>query len=136
MLLDPFEEQFDLPAALVECTYGQCWQGMVICEKQQCFAGLCVFEADASQMIRKVSAAVETVEYDGLIADHACSSICGSGIKSPGIQIRFGACDKEAAGLMQDIQTLEIEICPIHHVEGTSFWNEQIENIDIVQLAI
>ncbi len=87
-------------------------------------------------MIRKVSAAVKTIEDDGLIADYACRSISGSGIEPSGIQIRFGASDKEAAGLMQDIQTLEVQICPIHYVKGPSFWDEQIENIDIVQLAI
>ena len=69
MLFDPFEEQFDLPATLVECAYGQCWQGVIIGEKQQRFAGLRVFETNASQMIRKVSAAVETIEYDSRIAD-------------------------------------------------------------------
>ena len=53
-----------------------------------------------------------------------------------GIHFGFGARDKETAGSIQDILTLEIEICPIHHREGTGFWNEQIQNIDIVQLAI
>jgi hypothetical protein len=55
---------------------------------------------------------------------YACGSIYGSEIESSCIQIRFGTSDEKAAGLMQDAQVLEIEICPIHHIEGTGFWNE------------
>jgi hypothetical protein len=37
---------------------------------------------------------------------------------------------------MQHVKALEIEIAPVHHVEGTRLRDENIEHIDIVQLAI
>ena len=54
MLLDPLEEQFDLPAAAVELGDGERGQGEVVGEKDQRLAGLGIFEADASQ--RRVEA--------------------------------------------------------------------------------
>ncbi len=50
--------------------------------------------------------------------------------------VRFGAGDEERAGLVQSEQPLEIEVGPIHHVNRRRLWNQQIEHVDIVQLAV
>ena len=52
MLLDPFEEQLDLPAAFVERGDGQGKQCGVVGQKHQRLARLGVVEANAAQMIR------------------------------------------------------------------------------------
>ena len=66
MLLDPLEEQFDLPARLVQRADGCGRQREVVGEVHQCLAGLGILEADAAQMVRIVPAAVIAVERDGL----------------------------------------------------------------------
>ena len=49
MLLEPFEEQFDLPAALKELGDGQSRHGEIIGQKDQGFAGERVTIADAAE---------------------------------------------------------------------------------------
>ena len=70
VLLDPFEEQFHLPAALVQRGNGQRRQRRIVGEKHQRLARLGVFVPDAPQMFRVVAGHVKPVEADGLVADH------------------------------------------------------------------
>ena len=51
-------------------------------------------------------------------------------------QVRFGAGDEEAARLVESGQALEVDISPIHYVEGTGLRRELVQNLDIVKLAI
>ena len=37
---------------------------------------------------------------------------------------------------MQAVEPLEVEIGTVHHIESTGFWHEQIQNVDIVHLAV
>jgi hypothetical protein len=61
VLLDPFEEQLDLPAALVERGDGQGRQGGVVRQKHQRLVQLLVMEPDASQMLGVALGGVEAV---------------------------------------------------------------------------
>lgn len=49
MLLDPFEEEFDLPAAAIELGDGQCRHDEVVGQKDQRLAGFWIAIADAAQ---------------------------------------------------------------------------------------
>src|SRR5205809_1364415 len=68
VLLDPSEEQLDLPAALVERGDRQRWQRRVVGQEDQRLARLRVLEANTRQMIRVVLGRVEAIEHDALIA--------------------------------------------------------------------
>ena len=48
MLLEPFEEQFDLPAAPIQVGDGQSWHGEVVGQEDQCLARFWIAIADAS----------------------------------------------------------------------------------------
>ena len=166
MLLDPFvasiqvlppEEQFDLPAALVERADGQCRQGHLVGEEDECLPGLRIFEADAArvaacafvlQVIGKALLRVKATERDSLIAHQTGAAIDRGGIDATSIQIRLRPCDEESPRLMHDMQALEIDagwpraIGPIHHValgqplDCTRLDGEQIERMHVVQLAV
>jgi len=71
VLLDPLEEQFDLPAALVEGADGRGRQAEMVGEKDECFEGFGIVEADPAQMLGIALAGVVAIERDGLIADDA-----------------------------------------------------------------
>ena len=43
---------------------------------------------------------------------------------------------KEAGGLMEAVEPLEVEVAAIHHVEGARLGNEHVEDVDIVQFAV
>ena len=96
MLLDPLEEQFDLPATLVERADGERWQGGVVGQEDQRFARLRVFEANAPQMLWIGLGRIEASEHDPLVADHASIALRGCRIDAPGIHPPLGASDKES----------------------------------------
>jgi UDP-glucose 4-epimerase len=58
MLLDPFEEQLDLPTVLVQGCDGQRWQCHVVGQKDQHLSRLRVLELDAPQVLGVVLAGV------------------------------------------------------------------------------
>lgn len=52
------------------------------------------------------------------------------------VHVRLGAGDEEAAGAVQRVQALEVEVAAIHHVEGARLRDEQIEDTDVMQFVI
>jgi len=51
MLFNPFEEQFDLPAASIQLSDGQCGHGEVVGQEDQGFAGNRIAIAHAAQRV-------------------------------------------------------------------------------------
>ena len=136
MLLDPFEKQLHLPAALVERADGCRWQRKVVGQEHQRLAGFRVFEADAAQRLRVILLGVNPIQRNRLIADDADAPIRLRRIHSVRIEIRLGAGDEESSRQMQAMQAREIDIGPIHDVDRTGLWNQQVERANIVHLAI
>ena len=136
MLLDPFEEQFHLPAQLVERADrgGRKVEG--IGQKDQRLAVLGILEANAPQVLGIVSLRVEAIQGDTLVAHDPVGLVASVGIDPMRRQIRLGAGDKEGPSLMQRIEAGEIDIAPIHDVEGTRLRYQQIECVDVRHLAV
>ncbi len=136
MLFDPFEEQFDLPAALVERADGRGRQPELVGEEHQSSSRFSVLEADAPQVFRVMLAGVVTIQGNGLIADDTGGTVCRGRIDPMGIHVRFGAGDEEGSGEMQHMEAGEIDITPIHNVDGSRLREQKIERVNVVQLAI
>ena len=75
MLLDPLEEQLDLPAGLVESGNGLWRMGELVGEEDEGLASLAVVEADAPEMGGIEMAGDVAIEDDGLVGDDALGSI-------------------------------------------------------------
>ena len=58
MLLDPFEEQFDLPATAIELGDGQRRDGEVVGQEDQRLAGFGIAITDATQRVADTCIAV------------------------------------------------------------------------------
>ena len=71
----------------------------------------------------------------GLIADHATGAIHWMRVATLLIALRRGARDKQAAGLMQAIAPLEVELAAVHYIVGSRLSQQQIEHLDVVRLA-
>ena len=71
VLLDPFEEQLDLPAALVNLGDREGRQGEVVGQKNQPPVLFGVVESDAPQLLGVILLGVEVVKDDDLVALHA-----------------------------------------------------------------
>ena len=76
------------------------------------------------------------VQANGLIADDAGRAIRRCRIEAVGGQVCLGASDEEGAGLTQGVQPAEIDVGPIHDIDGPGLRDEQIESVDVVQLAV
>jgi len=116
MLLYPFEKQLDLPPAPIEIGDGDRWQREVVGQEYQSLACLGVFEFDTPQRRVEVLARVKVGERDGLIANQARAPIDRMGITPLSFEVGFCARHKEAACLVQAMESLEIQISPVHDV--------------------
>ena len=75
MLLDPFEEQFDLPALLVKCRDHLGLEREVVGQKDEALS-IVVLDDDTPQCRRIILARIEKRQYARLVADDiACRSI-------------------------------------------------------------
>ena len=136
MLLDPFEEQLDLPAALVQRRDDQGRQRSVVGQEDQRFAGFWVFEADASQVLGVVFADVKPVQGNALVAHQSAGAIHLGRINASGIHAALGAGHEESADLMQFVQTSKVQVAPIHHVERAWLDGQDVQDLDLVHLAV
>src|SRR5205823_2427053 len=71
MLLDPLEEQLDLPSAPVQGANDQRRQRKLVAQEHQVLAAFGVAIADAAQVAGVVLDGIEAIEGDGLIADES-----------------------------------------------------------------
>ena len=136
VLFDPLEEQLDLPAVLVQRSDSQRRQRRVVGQEDQVLARLGVLETDAPQVLGIVLGNVIAIHGDQLIADDSTGAVRGSGIHPPRIHIAFGPRDKEGASLMHLVESGEIDIATIHHVKGACLDGQDVENVDVVHLAV
>lgn len=135
MLFDPFEEEFHLPSAFVKSADCQSWKrGVVGKEHQASSVGICI--SDTSKPLWIALLGVENQKIDQLIAHHAGAAIHRHGIDAAELEVGFGPCDKETSGLMHAVETLEVEIPTIHYIESSCFGNKQIQDVDVVHLAV
>jgi hypothetical protein len=69
MLRDSLEQQFGLPAALVERADRARGQGHLSGEKDQCLVGLGIYEANTPQLVRIMVLGAATIEQNALVAN-------------------------------------------------------------------
>ena len=135
MLLDPFEEEFDLPASAIELGDGQRWDGKVVGQKDQHLAGFGIAITDASQGGGIIVLGIQAGHHDSLIKPQAGDFIHGPGVTAGAAEVLFGAGDEKSATLVDAIPAGEVEIAAIHHVERTSVPDHLVEDVDIMNTA-
>ena len=136
MLLDPFEEQLDLPTVLVQGCDGQRWQCHVVGQKDQHLSRLRVLELDAPQVLGVVLAGVLPIERNGLIADKARGSVYRGGVHTPGVHIAFGTGYEEGGALVHGVKAREVQIAPVHDVESARLDGQHVQHMHIVHLPV
>src|ERR1039458_8220060 len=60
----------------------------------------------------------------------------GAEYTAPCIKVSLGARDEEFSGLIQRVEPLEVQVTPIHDVEGTGLDEQKVQYIDVVHLAV
>ena len=136
VLLDPFEEQFDLPAILVKRCDRQRRQDKVVGQEYERLATLDILESNAPQVLWVMLGRVKPVEQYRLIANNAARPIDLCRIDSSSIHIGFGAGHEESARLMQSIETSEVQVASVHDIERPSLDRHEVQHVDFVHLAV
>src|SRR5450631_4879471 len=75
-------------------------------------------------------------QRNDLIADHSIGRIGGLRIAALELDILFGARYVKCGSRVEPVESLEVDVAPIHHVEGHGFQNQLIEDLHVRELAI
>ena len=126
VLLDPFEEEFDLPAVFVQGCDGDGTQTGVVGKEDQRFFGAGVGKPNAPNVFRIVLDGIKALERNTLIGDHPCASIRWGRLDASGPKLVFCSGDKKGARLMKAIKPLDQTIVK---KRGTNYQKISVENI-------
>ena len=130
VLLDPFEEQLDLPALTVKS--GDCGGGQrhVVGQKHNGLA-LVVLDLHAPHHLRISLGSRVQRQRTRLIEHHvgACP-VYGMRITPFELRIALGSRDKEASRCLNRIQTREVQIASIHKLDSARFDRQVVQHID------
>jgi len=135
MLLDPFEEEFNLPASAIELGNSQRWDGKIVSQEDEGFAGFGIAIADASQRGGIIVLGLQAGHHDSLIKQQAGGFIHGPGITAGAAEVLLGPGDEEGAALMEPMPAGEVKVAAIHDVERAGFPDELVEDVDIMNTA-
>ena len=135
MLLDPFEEQLDLPAALIQLRDGQRGCSEVVGQKDQSLARFEITITDASQRCGIIVLGQHARRDDRLVEAQSCGFVHRTGVATDEAEVFLGARDEEGGTLMQVVQSGEVQIPAIHDVERTGFPSELVEDVHVVNAA-
>ena len=136
VLLDPFEKQFDLPALAVQVCNQLGFEGEVVGQKRDALASV-VLDHHTSQRGGIVLAGIKDGQHTCLIAhDVRVGPVHGVGVAPLELGIGLGTGDEEGVGLMNDKQSLEIQVPAIEQVIGARLDIQQVQGVDLVGLAV
>ncbi len=135
MLFDPFEEEFDLPAATIELGNGQSWHGEVVGQEDQRLARFWVAIADATHGDGIIMLGVKSGQHHGLIETQAGGFVHGAGVTAGAAEVLLGAGDEESAALVEAMPAGEVEVAAIHDVERAGFPDELVKDVDVMNTA-
>jgi len=96
MLLDPFEEQFDLPPVPIQLSDGQRRHGEVVGQEDEGFAGLGIAIADASQRVGIIVLSLPAGHHDGLVETQSGKFVHGPGVTARAAKVCLARVTKKA----------------------------------------
>ena len=135
MLLDPFEEEFDLPAAAIELGDGQRRDGEVIGQEDQALARCWIAIADAAQRAGIIALRDQAGQHHGLVETQAGGFVHRAGVTAGTAEVLFGAGDEKSTTLVDAIPAGEVEVAAIHDVERSGVPDELVKDVDVVNTA-
>ena len=95
-----------------------------------------IVELHSAQLDRVILAGLWPGQHDGLVATQAGRFVDWMRIDPPVLKIGFGTRHKEGLSQMQGMESVEVDIAPIHDIETAGLEGDPVENVHIVELAI
>ena len=136
VLLDPFEEQLDLPPLSIEVGNHSGLERKIVGQKSDPFA-LVVFDDDPTQSVGIVFAGVVNGQDADLVADDVGRmAVDRFGVAALELCVRLGSGDKECAALVDDIKPGKVQVPPIQQVVRARLYGEMVQCVDLVHLPV
>jgi hypothetical protein len=136
VLLDPFEEQLDLPSAFVDFRDGGGGRSEVVGNEDKTFAGFFVDVADASELVGVVSLALGTLQTNSLVAAQTDIFVNWTGGADVVSHAAFGTGHKKSSRLVDTIQTCKIDVSTIHYIDASRLEIDIVENVHVVDATV
>jgi len=136
VLLDPLEEQFDPPSALVNRGDGQRRQVEVVGQEDEPLASHGIEAADTSESLRVVEFSFRCAQPDGLVAAQAGFLVDRTGLQNVEPGVALGSNHKVCPGLVDVEQACEIEVATIEDIDAARFESDLVEEMDIVNRPV
>src|SRR5665213_1342654 len=125
--LDPFEEEFDLPAALVELRYCESWDLQIVGEEDEMLGCLLVEVMHSAKRPGEVGGWFWKCWPAYLIAANTRFVIPRQRTMTRETQVALGASDEEGSRQHDTSKPYEIHVSAIHDIEGTRFEEKRVE---------
>ena len=136
ILLDPFEEELDLPACFVDLGYHDGVDFEIVGEEHQQLSGFGIQEANAPEIVRILLAGFGPVEANRLVAAQTAGLVHRSGLLDIVAHVPLGPGNEEGRGHTDSRKSCEVDVSTVHYVEGTGLEDYPIQSIDIVNLPL
>lgn len=110
MALDSANEEFGLPATLIQSAHRDCGEIGAVGEEDEQLAGLGVAVADTPQVQRTGLLGAWPVQCNGLSGQDAAFAVLGSGVDTMVVEVLLRSGDEGRSGLMQGVETFELKV--------------------------
>lgn len=136
VLLDPFEEQLDLPAGLVDLRHHDGVELEIVGEENQGLSGIGIHVADAPQSGSVGFLGSRAVEADGLVGPQSGRLVYRSRLPDVEAHVRLRPDHEVSLGRIDAGETPEVEVPPVHDVEGAWLQSDPIQGVHVVDPSL
>jgi len=115
---------------------GRGGQDAIVGEKHEPLLVRCVVVPDSAELRGVILLRVEVFGHDDLVGLNPGRFVYLLGIDASEPEVAFCPGDKERSRFVDSVKTGEIEISPVHDIEGTGFYADLVEDVHIVNFSV
>jgi len=136
VLLDPFEEKFDLPTTFIQLRYDQRIEIEIIGQKCEVDVMLGGIVTDTAQLNRIVYLAIDARQYDCLIRTQTGTAVNRARVHAPELRI-YPIANNEKRGSRGDMeQAHKIDVATVHNVESVWFQKQSVKQAPVRSIPV
>ena len=131
VLLDPLEEQLHPPAVAVQVRHGEGGHGEVVGQEVERPTRFRVPVLHPPQGLGILVPCLRAHQHDGLVAEQARGLVDGLRVPATELGVGLGAGHEERARRVDGVQPREVQVGPVHDVEGARPRDQQVQDLHI-----
>ena len=132
VLLDPLEEEFDPPAALVDCRHGESRKIEMIGQEYETLSRSRIDVADTTQFFGISAFPFSRAQSNRLIAAQSGCFVDRAGLQNREFGVGFGSDDEVSHGRCDTVKPCEIEVASVKNIDASRLDGDLVEKVDIV----